>query len=106
MYLICIFSKISSYLLNILFLCVSANKKFAVSVLVEYIRSLMDNKITVEHFLYELLINCLVINKMYYQLHQMVQYHIFIDSKPLVILNMYLIIFKFLRSLIFIVIMY
>lgn len=61
------------------------NKQFAVSILVEYIRSLTDNKITVEHFLYELLINCLVINKMYYQLHQMIQYHIVIDSKPLVI---------------------
>ncbi|KAL4127376.1 hypothetical protein QTP88_011549 [Uroleucon formosanum] len=59
------------------------DKKFTVSILVEYIRSLTDNKITIEHFLYELLINCLVINKMYYQLHQMVQYHIVIDSKPL-----------------------
>ncbi|KAL5236694.1 hypothetical protein ACI65C_004104 [Semiaphis heraclei] len=60
-----------------------ADKKFTVSILVEYIRSLTDNKITIEHFLYELLINCLVINNMYFQLHQMVQYHIVIDSKPL-----------------------
>ncbi|XP_025405563.1 regulator of MON1-CCZ1 complex [Sipha flava] len=62
---------------------VISEKKLAVSILVEYIRSLTDNKITVEHFLYELLINCLVINKMYYQLHQMIQYHILTDSKPL-----------------------
>lgn len=67
-----------------------SEKKFAVSILVEYIRSLTDNKISIEHFLYELLINCLVINKMYYQLHQMIQYHILIDSKPLVILNVVL----------------
>lgn len=64
---------------------VEDDKKYAVSILVEYIRSLTDNKITVEHFHYELLINCLVINKMYFQLHQMVQYHIVTDSKPLVI---------------------
>lgn len=65
-------------------------KKFAVFILTEYIRSLTENKITIEHFLYELLINCLVINKMYYQLHQMIQYHILIDSKPLVILSIVL----------------
>lgn len=63
------------------------DKKYAVSILIEYIRSLTDNKITIEHFLFELLINCLVINKMYFQLHQMVQYHIIMDSKPLVILK-------------------
>jgi len=71
-----------------LFITDDDDKKFTVSILVEYIRSLTDNKITIEHFLYELLINCLVINKMYYQLHQMVQYHIVIDSKPLVSMNM------------------
>jgi len=54
--------------------------KYMVSVLTEYIRSLNYNHITVEPFLYELLINYLVSNKRYYQLHQLLQYHVLTDS--------------------------
>lgn len=51
--------------------------------LLEYIRSLADLQIPAQHFLYELLINCLVLTDSYYQLHQLLQYHGVADSKPL-----------------------
>ncbi|KAK9510121.1 hypothetical protein O3M35_004973 [Rhynocoris fuscipes] len=51
--------------------------------LLEYIRSLADLQIPAQHFLYELLINCLVLTESYYQLHQLLQYHGVSDSKPL-----------------------
>lgn len=57
--------------------------KFMVAVLVEYIRSLNQFEIEVEHYLYELIINLLVHNKRFYQLHQFLQYHVISDSKPL-----------------------
>ncbi|XP_028515381.1 regulator of MON1-CCZ1 complex [Exaiptasia diaphana] len=57
--------------------------KFMVAVLVEYIRSLNQFEIHPEHYLYELVINLLVENKCYYQLHQFLQYHVISDSKPL-----------------------
>ncbi|XP_020628604.1 uncharacterized protein C18orf8-like [Orbicella faveolata] len=57
--------------------------KFMVAVLVEYIRSLNQFETEVEHYLYELIINLLVHNKCFYQLHQFVQYHVISDSKPL-----------------------
>ncbi|KAJ7387030.1 Regulator of MON1-CCZ1 complex [Desmophyllum pertusum] len=57
--------------------------KFMVAVLVEYIRSLNQFEIEVEHYLYELIINLLVHNKCFYQLHQFLQYHVISDSKPL-----------------------
>ncbi|PFX27341.1 uncharacterized protein C18orf8-like [Stylophora pistillata] len=57
--------------------------KFMVAVLVEYIRSLNQFEIAVEHYLYELIINLLVHNKCFYQLHQFLQYHVISDSKPL-----------------------
>ncbi|KAK3753262.1 hypothetical protein QZH41_015205 [Actinostola sp. cb2023] len=57
--------------------------KFMVAVLVEYIRSLNQFDIHPEHYLYELIINLLVENKCYYQLHQLLQYHVISDSKPL-----------------------
>lgn len=57
--------------------------KFMVAVLVEYIRSLNQFEIEVEHYLYELIINLLVRNKCFYQLHQFLQYHVIGDSKPL-----------------------
>lgn len=59
------------------------NYKFMVAVLVEYIRSLNQFLIEVEHYLYELIINLLVRNKCFYQLHQFLQYHVISDSKPL-----------------------
>ncbi|KJE89048.1 hypothetical protein CAOG_00606 [Capsaspora owczarzaki ATCC 30864] len=52
-----------------------------VAVLVEYIRSLSVFKIPVQHYLYELVINLLVRNNRYYQLHQFLQYHVVNDSK-------------------------
>ncbi|KAK3926901.1 Regulator of MON1-CCZ1 complex [Frankliniella fusca] len=57
--------------------------KFVVWVLLEYIRSLTDFHIPVQHYLYELLINSLVQHQAYYQLHQLLQYHVVSDSKPL-----------------------
>ena len=57
--------------------------KFLVAVLVEYIRSLHKLQITVEHFLFEMVMNVLIENKCFYQLHQFLQYHVISDSKPL-----------------------
>lgn len=57
--------------------------KFMVAVLIEYIRSLNQFAIPVQHFLYELIINILVHNNCFYQLHQFLQYHVLGDSKPL-----------------------
>jgi len=54
--------------------------KFMVAVLTEYIRSLNFNHIKVEPFLHELLINFLVRNNRFYQLHQLLQYHVVSDS--------------------------
>ncbi|KAL5016981.1 hypothetical protein ScPMuIL_006570 [Solemya velum] len=36
-----------------------------------------------QHYLYELIINILVHNNCFYQLHQFLQYHVLTDSKPL-----------------------
>lgn len=57
--------------------------KFKVAVLIEYIRSLSQCNIPVQHYLYELIINTLVRNNCFYQLHQFLQYHVLADSKPL-----------------------
>ncbi|GFO37115.1 hypothetical protein PoB_006362000 [Plakobranchus ocellatus] len=57
--------------------------KFMVAVLIEYIRSLNQFNISVQHYLYELIINILVHNNCFYQLHQFLQYHVLSDSKPL-----------------------
>jgi len=57
--------------------------KFLVATVVEYIRSLHKLHIPVEHFLYELVINLLIENKCFYQLHQFLQYHVISDSRPL-----------------------
>ncbi|XP_070554837.1 regulator of MON1-CCZ1 complex-like isoform X2 [Ptychodera flava] len=57
--------------------------KFIVAVLMEYIRSLNQYQIPVQHYLYELVINTLVQNNFFYQLHQFLQYHVLSDSKPL-----------------------
>ncbi|KZC13682.1 PREDICTED: uncharacterized protein C18orf8 [Dufourea novaeangliae] len=57
--------------------------KMMVWVLLEYIRSLADHKIPVQHYLHELVITTLVQRKAYYQLHQLLQYHVVADSKPL-----------------------
>lgn len=57
--------------------------RFLVAVLIEYIRSLNKAQLQVEHFIFELLMNILVENKCFYQLHQFLQYHIISDSKHL-----------------------
>ncbi|GFS96489.1 regulator of MON1-CCZ1 complex [Nephila pilipes] len=62
------------------------NHKFAISVLLEYIRSLIQYQQFVPHYLCKLLINILVQNKQFYQLHQFLQYQILNDSKQLVCL--------------------
>ena len=60
--------------------------KFLVAVVVEYIRSLNKLAIVVEHFLFEMVMNILIENKCFYQLHQFLQYHVISDSKPLAFL--------------------
>ena len=60
--------------------------KFLVAVTVEYIRSLNKLAISVEHFLFEMVMNVLIENKCFYQLHQFLQYHVISDSKPLAFL--------------------
>jgi len=57
--------------------------RYLVAALVEYIRSLHKVQLTVEHFLYELVMNVLIENRCFYQLHQFLQYHVISDSKPL-----------------------
>lgn len=63
---------------------VDGGGRLLVAVLVEYIRSLADCRIPVQHFLYELLINAMVGRGEFFQLHQLLQYHVVADSKPLV----------------------
>jgi hypothetical protein len=58
--------------------------KFVVAVLMEYIRSLNQFQITVQHYLHELVIKTLVQHNLFYTLHQFLQYHVLSDSKPLV----------------------
>ncbi|XP_054717520.1 regulator of MON1-CCZ1 complex-like [Uloborus diversus] len=60
-----------------------SKRKFIIAVLIEYIRSLIQHQQYVQHFLCKLLINVLVQNKQFYQLHQFLQYHILSDSKQL-----------------------
>nr|XP_046211713.1 regulator of MON1-CCZ1 complex-like isoform X2 [Oncorhynchus gorbuscha] len=57
--------------------------KFRIAVLMEYIRSLNQVQITVQHYLYELVIKMLVQHNLFYMLHQFLQYHVLNDSKPL-----------------------
>lgn len=60
-----------------------SNYKFVVAVIIEYLRSLGLFQIPIQHFLFELIINTLVHQNCYYQLHQFLQYHVVSDSKPL-----------------------
>lgn len=61
--------------------------RFVVAVVNEYIRSLVQHHIPVQHFIYEVLIEALARLGQFYQLHQLFQYHAVADSKPLVILS-------------------
>eukprot|EP00069_Balaena_mysticetus_P006228 bmy_05186T0 len=58
-------------------------QKFVIAVLMEYIRSLNQFQITVQHYLHELVIKTLVQHNLFYTLHQFLQYHVLSDSKPL-----------------------
>ena len=60
--------------------------KFLVAVAVEYIRSLNKLAISVEHFIFEMVMKILIENKCFYQLHQFLQYHVISDSKSLALL--------------------
>uniref|UniRef100_A0A8C7DY09 Regulator of MON1-CCZ1 n=1 Tax=Naja naja TaxID=35670 RepID=A0A8C7DY09_NAJNA len=60
-----------------------APHKFTIAVVMEYIRSLNQFQIAVQHFLYELVIKTLVQHNLFYMLHQFLQYHVLSDSKPL-----------------------
>jgi len=55
---------------------------FLLSVVVEYIHSLMKSKIVPRQFIYELLINLCVRTNKLYQLQQYLQYQVILDSKP------------------------
>ncbi|CAF93193.1 unnamed protein product, partial [Tetraodon nigroviridis] len=57
--------------------------KFVIAVLMEYIRSLNQFQIPVQHYQYELVIKTLVQHNLFYMLHQFLQYHVLSDSKPL-----------------------
>nr|KAF6280362.1 regulator of MON1-CCZ1 [Pipistrellus kuhlii] len=57
--------------------------KFVVAVLMEYIRSLNQFQVPVQHYLHELVIKTLVQHNLFYTLHQLLQYHVLSDSKPL-----------------------
>lgn len=59
------------------------NRKIFIWILLEYIRSLTDHNVSVQHCINELLINTLVLNKCFNELHQILQYHVISDSKPL-----------------------
>eukprot|EP01147_Barroeca_monosierra_P000802 gene802-4090_t len=54
-----------------------------IAVVLEYIRSLNKYEISIEHDIYDLLISILADEGNYYQLHQLLQYHVIDDSKPL-----------------------
>ncbi|XP_061026372.1 regulator of MON1-CCZ1 complex isoform X3 [Eubalaena glacialis] len=58
-------------------------QKFVIAVLMEYIRSLNQFQIMVQHYLHELVIKTLVQHNLFYTLHQFLQYHVLSDSKPL-----------------------
>lgn len=54
--------------------------EYIISVLTEYIRSLSFNRVPVEPYLYGKLIQVLVRSHRFYQLHQLIQYHVISDS--------------------------
>jgi len=58
--------------------------RFIVAIVNEYVRSLVQYHIPVQHFIYEMLIEAFVRLRQLYQLHQFFQYHAVADSKPLV----------------------
>ena len=57
--------------------------KFAISIVIEYIRSLNDFNIPVQFPIYELLVNLLMKNNQFFQLQQLIQYQVLTDSLQL-----------------------
>jgi regulator of MON1-CCZ1 complex len=57
--------------------------KFAVGIIIEYIRSLNDHNIPVQYIIYELLVNLLMKTNQFFQLQQLIQYQVLNDSLPL-----------------------
>ena len=57
--------------------------KFAISIIIEYIRSLNDFNIPVAYIIYELLVELLVRNNQFFQLQQLIQYQVLSDSTEL-----------------------
>jgi len=57
--------------------------QYTIFVVTEYIRSLAQFQIPVNHYIYELVINAMVRRKSFYQLHQFLMCHVVTDSKPL-----------------------
>jgi len=57
--------------------------QYTIFVIMEYIRSLTQYQIPVNHYIYELVINAMVRRKFFYQLHQFLMCHVVADSKPL-----------------------
>lgn len=62
----------------------TVHDRLIVTVVNEYIRSLVQYHIPVQHFIYEMLIEAFVRLGQFYQLHQLFLYHAVSDSKPLV----------------------
>ncbi|UYV72700.1 C18orf8 [Cordylochernes scorpioides] len=56
---------------------------YVVSILLEYIRALALHQLQIPHYICRMLINILISNHKFDQLHQFLQYHIFSDSKML-----------------------
>ena len=61
----------------------NSNIKYTLAIIVEYLRSLNANGITIEHYLYKLFVNALIKANKLYELHQYLQYHVLSDSKTL-----------------------
>uniref|UniRef100_A0A6B2KYX7 Uncharacterized protein n=1 Tax=Arcella intermedia TaxID=1963864 RepID=A0A6B2KYX7_9EUKA len=64
--------------------------KYLVAVIVEYIRSLNFQYLSVKSFIYEIVIRLLVQNNRFYQLHQFIQYHVISDSQHVAYQLLYL----------------
>ena len=76
-------SDIFTHVLNTFTDCREVSETFLLAVLLEYLTCLLDQSISPRQFLLELLINLCVRTGRLYQLHQLLQYHVITDSKPL-----------------------
>lgn len=77
-----VYTNILSPMLEMATLDQTMSLKRVIAIVTEYLRSLEERQIPAQHFLHELLINLLVRSGQWYQLHQLLQYHIIADSKP------------------------